>query len=145
MRSKSSALLPKKPKEVFNTNTNIESGYVCSIGDLPNQCKESISKYQGSCTAIAVGEEHLAAISTRGELTIEGNNNFGQLGTANNNAITNRLDFGEAVSKVWCTPYSTFAETCNHTLYGFGMNNRGQLGLGHSNKVNKPTVISKFS
>ena len=43
-----------------------------------------------------------------------------------------------------CGAYHTITLSNDETLYSFGYNGKGQLGLGHNNRVSFPTPIPKY-
>lgn len=97
-----------------------------------------------SVKAIDSGQHHTAVLMTDGKVYTFGNNSYGQLGdgTTTSAAIPKLMSpaIVNAVS-VHCGRYSTYVLTSDGTVYAFGRNNKGQLGLGHTNTVKQPTLI----
>ena len=81
-----------------------------------------------------------------------GANRFGQLGLGHNNRVTapTLLPFPDSLANwtlnnIVCEKNSTFAIFQNaqgqSQVYAWGANKFGQLGLGHDNDVNRPTLL----
>ena len=92
------------------------------------------------------GQAHTAAIKTDGTLWLWGYNYFGQLGQ---NSIQNKVSpvqtitLGTDWKQVSCGGYHTFAIKNDNTLWGFGYNNRGQLG--DNTTINKSSPIQTIT
>lgn len=81
-----------------------------------------------------------------GGLMAFGKNDHGQLGVDDMSGpvfeptcVTGVLE-NAVVTKLACGYYHTVAVTEDGAVYTFGRNDYGQLGLGHSKHVAKPTV-----
>eukprot|EP01120_Amphizonella_sp_Union-15-10_P015595 TRINITY_DN8059_c0_g1_i1.p1 TRINITY_DN8059_c0_g1~~TRINITY_DN8059_c0_g1_i1.p1 ORF type:complete len:544 (+),score=83.19 TRINITY_DN8059_c0_g1_i1:76-1707(+) len=103
----------------------------------PNSNKRAI---MGCC-----GGFHTAIITNKGELYTFGRGQHGQLGDNSNvNRLTPVLvNFfkDQKVIKVSCGNSHTLAATRNGALYSWGLNDKGQLGLGDTKSRNVPEQI----
>ena len=80
---------------------------------------------------VSCSGNHTAAIKTDGTLWLWGYNFHGQLGQnsiANKSSPIQIISFGTDWKQVSCGGYHTFSIKTDGTLWGFGYNNRGQLG-----------------
>ncbi|KAL9658310.1 hypothetical protein ABK040_015630 [Willaertia magna] len=92
---------------------------------------------------IVCGEGHTAFITTTGKLFLAGRNDYGQLGSGNNKnfqvpqkiKLPNNLESLSTVtvSKVSCGWAHTLVLLNDHTVFGCGWNDFGQLGLANNN------------
>jgi alpha-tubulin suppressor-like RCC1 family protein/uncharacterized protein YjdB len=108
--------------------------------------------------AIAAGSSHTLAVRANGELLAWGNNRNGQLGdstTANRNRPRNVVDTNgnNFLAAIWgpgdepnvvAGHGHTIAIGLDGKLYGWGLNNHGQLGLGHNRNIINPTQIQSL-
>ena len=97
---------------------------------------------------ISAGANHTSAIKQNGSLWSWGLNSSGELGTGNNNSSrtavrenTNNTDW-ESVSNGY---NHTLALDKNGTLWSWGSNYYGQLGLGTNTNKNTPTRVTSLS
>lgn len=96
--------------------------------------------------AVACGIAHTAAILSDGSLWTFGYNNKGQLGLGNTKTgasynTPQQVAILDVVA-VACGFYHTAAIVSDGTLWTFGDNNRGQLGLGNNTDYNTPQQVS---
>lgn len=94
---------------------------------------------------VACGWSHTAAITTGDELRMWGDNYAGTLG---NNSTSPRYDssvLGTGYSKVLFNNNSTFALKPNGTLWAWGANGNGQLGLGDLNNKSSPVQVGALA
>lgn len=96
--------------------------------------------------AIAAGSGHSLAVDTNGNAWAWGDNSNGQLG---NNSTTSSavpvqvtMPAGVAVSSVAAGQFHSLALAANGTLYSWGQNTSGQLGLGSTTNASVPTAVS---
>ena len=80
------------------------------------------------------GEEHLVFVGQGGSVYGTGSNQYGQLGHSHSHqeSAIAQLFSNEMARKVYCTPFCTFIVNKHRELIACGLNNRGQLGVGHS-------------
>ncbi len=96
---------------------------------------------------IGAGERHAAAIRKDSfKLYMWGDNQFGQLGVGDNadrNTPTQDAS-GLSYESVSCGRYYTMAikKATDATLYGWGQNNYGQLGINNTSNQNVPKIVS---
>jgi alpha-tubulin suppressor-like RCC1 family protein len=104
---------------------------------------------EGNIKSIAVGSSHTLVLFENGKLWGFGANFWGQLGLGNirKQTIPRRIELpeGEKVIAIAAGEQDTFvlcenSKNCR-TLYGFGENNVGQLGLGHVSEQRTPQRI----
>lgn len=98
-----------------------------------------------SVKSIDSGQHHTVALMEDGKIYVFGANNHGQLGTGSTSALATPQILSPGIpnaTSVHCGRYSTYILTSDGKVYSFGRNNKGQLGLGHTNSTNTPTLIS---
>ena len=102
-------------------------------------------------TQVAAGYNYLLAIRSNGTLWTIGQNSFGQGGTNDTNNHTN--DSASLVqvggdtnwALVACLGYTSLAVKTNGTLWAWGRNNNGQLGLGDTADRSSPTQVGALT
>ena len=111
-----------------------------NTGDTIHTPSSNVELPEGrAATDLSVGDHHSCALLDNGSVTCWGLNNFGQLG---DNTTTNRLTpvyahlpKGSPVVSVSVGPHSSCAILQNSSLYCWGHNNYGRLGIGVSGGV----------
>lgn len=97
--------------------------------------------------SVSVGYGHLLALKNDGSLWVLGDNEFGQLGLGYiGSGITGEpVRLGTDTWKYVCagSTYS-FGIKSDGTLWSWGHNNQGQLGLGDTNDRDEPTEITSY-
>ena len=119
-----------------NTNTNV-----------PTQVGEGTS-----WASVATGALHTLAVKTDGTLWAWGYNYSGQLGLGNNGRGTDKnvpTQVGEGTdwASVAAGASHTLAVNTDGTLWAWGYNNEGELGLGNNGlgtDKNVPTQVTSF-
>ena len=109
-------------------------------GDTIHTPSSNVELPEGrAATDLSVGDHHSCALLDNGSVTCWGLNNYGQLG---DNTTTNRLTpvyahlpKGSPVVSVSVGPHSSCAILQNSSLYCWGHNNYGRLGIGVSGGV----------
>jgi alpha-tubulin suppressor-like RCC1 family protein len=110
-----------------------------------------ISFFDGkdSVVSIAAGRVHSLVLLSSGELYSFGGNALGQLGMSDLRPRSTpqllSLVNGKIAKITAGRDHSLIVESGNNTLYGFGSNLEGQLGLGHIDIVLSPTAITTLS
>lgn len=99
---------------------------------------------------VACGEKHSLLLTNRFEVFVCGDNQHGQLGlptiTAEFVSIPTQIMKDKSVASVFCGPYHSFVQTSKGELYGMGLNNRGQLGIGNTiDQRSGPVLIESLS
>ena len=92
---------------------------------------------------IAVGEYHVAALDTEGNVWTWGRNNYYQLGNSNTTSSSTpvKVEGIPVVTRITAGNNSVMAVTEDNKLVAWGQNAYGELGTGeYSNKIT-PTVI----
>jgi len=90
------------------------------------------------------GSHHTMVLNDANQLYAFGDNEEGQLGLGDNddrNVATLVGGIGGGIRQIVCGGYHTMVLNDKNQLYAFGLNNRGQLGLGHNNRRNVPTQL----
>nr|CCA15086.1 RCC1 and BTB domaincontaining protein putative [Albugo laibachii Nc14] len=97
----------------------------------------------------ANGCEHLTAISRSGALYTFGFNSRGQLGHGSTNPITTPTKIKDLASyhvvEVACSYFHTIVMTMEGTLYAFGRNDLGQLGIDDGMDRHVPVPLTYFN
>ena len=93
-------------------------------------------------------ENHTLALCANGSLFSWGNNDDGQLGLGHNNSQTTpqQIDPNKfqdtTIQSIYACNYHSYALCTNGTLFAWGRNFNGELGLGHTNSQNTPQQIN---
>jgi len=93
---------------------------------------------------VATGRKHSAAIKTDGTLWTWGRNNYGQLGdsaTPYYRSSPRQVGSGTNWSSVSGGTYFTVAVKTDGTLWSWGRNSSGELGLGNTTNYSSPKQI----
>uniref|UniRef100_A0A8C4LX42 HECT and RLD domain containing E3 ubiquitin protein ligase 5 n=1 Tax=Equus asinus asinus TaxID=83772 RepID=A0A8C4LX42_EQUAS len=95
---------------------------------------------------ITCGDYHSLALSKGGELFAWGQNTYGQLGVGRTFASTPTPQIVEHLSGVPLVQISageahSMALSMSRNVYSWGRNDCGQLGLGHTNNKDSPSLI----
>jgi alpha-tubulin suppressor-like RCC1 family protein len=116
--------------------TQIEKNFPVPIGDLTNW------------STVSVGTNYVLAIKTDGTLWGWGNNTYGQLGISDvpvNRSSPVQLGGLTTWSKVVASDAFSLAIKTDGTLWGWGNNYRGELGIGSSGKNSTPIQIGTLT
>ncbi|MBI4833838.1 MAG: chromosome condensation regulator RCC1 [Planctomycetes bacterium] len=120
---------------------------------LGDYTRRTILAQMGSETnwlKIAAGRYHTLAIKTNGTLWAWGNNEYGQLGLGTSGSGTERTSPNQVGSAnnwnmIAGGKYHTLAVKSDGTLWAWGLNNDGQLGLNDITNRNTPTRVGMDS
>ena len=96
--------------------------------------------------SVACGRDHTLAIKTDGTLWSWGRNNNVQLGinnTTNKSTPVTTSSGGTDWKEIGATKYSSYAIKTNGTLWTWGLNDRGQLGINAT--TNRTTPVTTFA
>lgn len=94
---------------------------------------------------VSTGNWHTAAIKNDGSIWCWGHNEHGELGDNTNvdkSSPVQTISFGAKWKEVSCGYHHTVGIKENNTLWGWGRNSEGQLGLGNLPNQSIPTFIS---
>jgi alpha-tubulin suppressor-like RCC1 family protein len=111
---------------------------------------EALSQ-KGPIIAISCGIKHSAVVTKRCELICFGSNEFGQCGDGKHTSMKQTFDInialkGRQIGSIACGGAHTIVKLQSQELYSFGLNDKGQLGLGIANKqVTVPAKIKNFT
>lgn len=132
----------------LNTRGQLGIGSTADMWTLPQRLNHLADV--GRASSMACGVEHSAVVMENGSLYTFGRNDYGQLGIDDPNrqlsALPVRVEDGlsklrslhcEAVA---CGYYFTVV-IADGTLHAFGINDFGQLGLGHNYEVYAPVPV----
>ena len=123
------------------------------IGDTHDKSQpQRLHALDGQCiTSLACGQYHTVLSTKRGRIYSCGKNDYGQLGLrADSNCIVPALVDqgilrGMSAIDVKCGYYHTIVLCHSSSIVGFGRNDYGQLGLGHTSpRVSDPQVVSSL-
>mmetsp|Transcript_6378 Transcript_6378/g.11105 ORF Transcript_6378/g.11105 Transcript_6378/m.11105 type:complete len:620 (+) Transcript_6378:877-2736(+) len=103
---------------------------------------------KGIVSQISVGNSHVLALTENGDVYAWGENYFGQMGTQpSEKGKPVKVPIGGAkekrASQVLCVKDSSFA-LCEDSVYAWGFNEDGNLGLNHLIPTELPTKIPTF-
>ncbi len=95
---------------------------------------------------VSVGDGHMLAVRTDGTLWSWGVNTDGELGQEDDGGLTNRSSPTQVGSlttweNVFCGNKQSFAIKTDGTLWGWGYNKNGQLGLGNTTDYSSPVQV----
>lgn len=128
-----------------NTNGLLGLGLAESKVTTP----QKITSINGFIKEIAVNKSKFSvfAITDDNSLYAWGDNQYGQIGIGNNNGIINtpaKIDgITGNMKQIYTGEYSSYALTYDNSIYAWGNNQNGQLGLGLDNiTVNTPAKIN---
>lgn len=128
-----------------NTNGLLGLGLAESKVTTP----QKITSINGFIKEIAVNKSKFSvfAITDDNSLYAWGDNQYGQIGIGNNNGIINtpaKIDgITGNIKQIYTGEYSSYALTYDNSIYAWGSNQNGQLGLGLDNiTVNTPAKIN---
>jgi alpha-tubulin suppressor-like RCC1 family protein len=128
----------------WGSNSNGQLG----VNDTNTRCTP-VTTFAGGTNwkQLACGQDHIAAVKTDGTLWTWGLNNFGQLGL--NNATTpictpvTTFAGGTNWKQVACNNYNTAAIKTDGTLWNWGFNSYGELGINNTNR--RCTPVTTFA
>ncbi|OMJ95254.1 hypothetical protein SteCoe_1469 [Stentor coeruleus] len=100
-------------------------------------------------TQISAGDGHTILLTESQKLYTFGKNTFGQLGLGHSFPISSPSLVSclqlKKIESVYCGSEHTLALTNEGEIYSWGLNIKGQLGLGDTNSRNTPTLIESIS
>ena len=107
---------------------------------------EIVSLSDKGITSVALGCEHSVLLTNKGAVYVFGRNNFGQLGLNHTSDRTQPQVVPELddvhISRISAGNHSTFlVANDGGGVYTFGLNDRGQLGVGDKRNRMKATRI----
>ncbi|MBW4361941.1 RCC1 domain-containing protein [Flavobacterium taihuense] len=134
----------KKDGSLWAWGSNVGGSLGVGVDDpiVTNVTQVGTSKWK----YISGGERHTLGIQTDGSLWAWGGNNRGELGNGGTELYTNLpVKIGNASN--WISVSASFdfslALKSDGTIWGWGKNDGGQLGIGNKEDVNKPIQIGK--
>jgi alpha-tubulin suppressor-like RCC1 family protein len=131
------SLQTKKPQAIatgaYHTLILCEDGSVFNL--MHNMLLQPVHLEEKKAQAIAVGHCHAIILGEDGSVYSFGGNEYGQLGLGHTIAqtIPQRIDLkGKKAQAISAGGLHTIISCTDGSLYGFGNNSCGQLGLGHT-------------
>ena len=95
---------------------------------------------------VACGAQHVLAVSNAGELLVWGSARFGQLGNgtyaSSSNPLLCKFLTNEGVQGIACGHGHCLVLTAKNSVYAWGLNNFGQLGLGDNTNRLRPAEVT---
>jgi len=122
------------------------------LGDSGSGTDRNVPAQVGTGTSwasIAAGNDHSLAVKTDGTLWAWGDNSQSQLGLGDGGGGTNRnvptqVGTGTSWAYVVAGRFHSLAVKTDGTLWGWGYNPFGQLGVGNNTNQNVPTQVTSF-
>ncbi|MFI0434724.1 MAG: hypothetical protein ACH350_03215 [Parachlamydiaceae bacterium] len=117
---------------------------------IGNQASKNVSLFQDTNLpgiSIAAGCFHSLELRSDGNVWAWGNNSYGQLGNGNNtnfNYPVQVIGGLKDVTSISAGSYHSMALKKDGTVWTWGLNNKGQLGIGSTSNANTPTQIVNF-
>lgn len=111
---------------------------------VPKLVKPLISN---KIVSVACGWSHTLFLTNDGAVFTAGNNQYGQLGrgfSASSAITTVASIIGIPIMRIATGYYHSFAITASGTVFGWGRNDYGQLGLGHTDNKANPTLLKSL-
>ena len=98
---------------------------------------------------ILSGESHIFFLTKNKQIYGAGNNEYGQLGLPSQSRVVvpQLLHFSEkiTISRVYVGADFSFCSSSKGQVYSWGLNLKGQLGLGHNENVPYPCLVKTLS
>ena len=133
----------------WGNNKNSQLGWKESALYANPKLVKSIQSHKISM--VACGNEHSLFLGFNGSLWSAGKNDYGQLGIGNNNSFSDSADLsligslqGIPFQQITAGAWHSFAVTVSGTVFGWGRNNHGQLGLGDLADRFSPTLLKSL-
>ncbi len=96
---------------------------------------------------VKCGDWHSLALTSTGEVYAWGDNKFGQIGNGSSRTLEStpvKLAFqGHLIIAISCGSLHSIALTEKGSVFTWGFNNNGQLGLGNTRDLSKPKLIER--
>lgn len=119
------------------------------LGTGDNKNRSKPIKIMSDVAFVYCGEDFVIAKKNDNSIYVWGNNTQGQLGLGDNKSRNKPTKFTIAEMKygyietIACGGGHVLALTTRGDLYGWGLNDKGQLGLGHNRNQLKPVIVEK--
>lgn len=97
--------------------------------------------------AVASGGFHTLAVTQNGMVFAWGRNDYGQLGQGSDARpveVPQKIAELRNIAKISCGEHHSMALTRDGNLYVWGLNEKGQLGLGHTDNKNTPQLLTDY-
>lgn len=117
-----------------------------STDDATSRLAATVSRRKAGLESVSSGGEHTCRLPGDGSLVCWGRNSFGQLGDGKKGTQTptpQRVTQGKPWRRVSAGGGTTCGIKKNQRLFCWGVNHRGQLGIGSTQQKTRPTVVAK--
>jgi hypothetical protein len=138
----------------FNSKGQLGYGHTNNLGDDEVPSAIPVVPFGASILQVATGSNHTCAVADGQSFRCWGNNNNGQIGLGINDIIGDDeaadsaayLNTGSNGTQLAVTGNNhTCTVSTDNDVYCFGLNSKGQLGLGHTNKIGDDESINGVS
>ena len=131
----------------WGQNTNGQLGWKESSSYLTPKLVKPIQNFK--INMIACGDDHSLFLGFNGSVWSAGKNSFGQLGNGGLGVDSIEIQFisslkGIPFQHVAAGSWHSFALTVSGTVFGWGRNDFGQLGLGDVNNRTSPSLLKSI-
>lgn len=151
-----------KESETIDYKNSIGGNVTLTGGKLFDKTSNQVYDVQAfigqKITQVSAGNAHVIALTDNNDVYVWGANGFGQLGlgidtgsggsdSTNRRQVPTKLDFNfdGKIVQVMAFGSSTMALTDQGSIYSWGRNEFGQLGLGNTSQQNSPEKITAIS
>ncbi len=110
----------------YPTHVNLASNTITDYYDIPRKVADNV-------VDVSLGYRHTAVLKAAGSLWMCGDNKFGQVGSGantNDTSVTVPVKVLDNVAAVACGTYHTVAVKRDGTVWAWGWNQTGALGIG---------------
>ncbi|XP_060782471.1 probable E3 ubiquitin-protein ligase HERC4 [Neoarius graeffei] len=124
-------------------------GRVLSL-EKSNFCRSIKELSNKTVIQVACGDHHFMALTNDGQLFTWGQNSHGQLGLGKHEPSSQAPQHlktlcGIPLAQIGAGGDHSFALSLSGTVFGWGRNSAGQLGLGHTKDMYVPTCVNNLS
>jgi len=116
---------------------------------IPTQFGQgTFSKGKTRIAKIVSGTHHTLALTTDGKVFAWGDAESGKIGrilksrSRNQQALQIEAVGAKQAVDVFCGGHTSFYKNKKNQLFAWGLNNHGQLGVGHKENLCNPTLVS---
>lgn len=141
----------------WGASADYQTGHLPVGEGILSQCITEPSRLEPLCQQgtqvlkVACGVKHTAVVTVNHELICFGSNEYGQCGDGRANVMKKNFEVnihmrGKTIELVQCGGAHTLVKTSIQEIFAFGLNDKGQLGLGvRQELVSVPAKIKNFT